>query len=222
MQRQIYRTKRSSVVAGVCAAVARYFGLDPTIVRIVWLIAAFTGGFGVAAYIVAVLIIPERNDLDYDFPGYDNYESKSDYGSEFKRNKSGKDSDFGNDSNNSFESRDRNFRNYDSAYGSSNDNTSNSTFDQAHDHTHDHTQDHTQDQTHNSSYDKTFDKNEWREPSSSTREYKKRRGYILGATLAVLGLAMLIKPFIHIPGNSIIWPVVLIAAGLIFILKGKN
>lgn len=50
----------NKVVSGVCAGIAEYFGWDPVIVRIAWLIAVFCFGTGIAAYIIAAIIMPER------------------------------------------------------------------------------------------------------------------------------------------------------------------
>lgn len=53
-------TKSSNkVLAGVCGGFAEYFGIDPTIVRILWVIFCCGGGSGIAAYIIAALIMPE-------------------------------------------------------------------------------------------------------------------------------------------------------------------
>jgi len=45
---------------GVCGGVAEYFDVDPTIVRIVWVILAFFWGAGIAIYIIAGLIMPDK------------------------------------------------------------------------------------------------------------------------------------------------------------------
>lgn len=49
-------------ICGVCSGVARYFGIDATAVRLVWAILSFSG-FGIAAYIVAALIMPSDSDV---------------------------------------------------------------------------------------------------------------------------------------------------------------
>ncbi len=50
---------RDKVLSGVCGGFAEYFGIDPTIVRILWVIFCCGGGSGVLAYIIAALIMPE-------------------------------------------------------------------------------------------------------------------------------------------------------------------
>jgi phage shock protein PspC (stress-responsive transcriptional regulator) len=47
------------MLAGVCAAFAGYFGLDVTLVRVIWaIVSVVTGGAGVLAYLVAWAVIP--------------------------------------------------------------------------------------------------------------------------------------------------------------------
>lgn len=53
-------TKSSNrMLCGVCAGLAEYFGIDPTVVRLLWVILTFCGGSGIIAYIIAAIIIPE-------------------------------------------------------------------------------------------------------------------------------------------------------------------
>lgn len=48
-------------IAGVCAAFARSFDLDVTLVRIIWACCVVIGGFGILAYIICWLVIPNDN-----------------------------------------------------------------------------------------------------------------------------------------------------------------
>ena len=50
--------KRNKKIAGVCAGFARYFDVDVTLVRVIWLAVALTTGFGFVAYLAAWLIMP--------------------------------------------------------------------------------------------------------------------------------------------------------------------
>jgi phage shock protein C len=55
----LVRPRNDRMLAGVCAAVADYFGLDVTLVRVIWaVVSVITGGAGVLAYLVAWVIIP--------------------------------------------------------------------------------------------------------------------------------------------------------------------
>jgi phage shock protein PspC (stress-responsive transcriptional regulator) len=57
--RVLVRPRNGRMIAGVCAAFAEYFGLDVTLVRVIWaVVSVITGGAGVLAYLVAWVIIP--------------------------------------------------------------------------------------------------------------------------------------------------------------------
>jgi len=59
-QKKLYRSRKSRVIAGVCGGLAEYFNLDPTIIRLGWVIISLAYGFGVLAYIIAWLLIPNN------------------------------------------------------------------------------------------------------------------------------------------------------------------
>lgn len=46
------------MIGGVCNGIADYFEIDPTIVRLAWLIAVFAAGGGLLAYLIALIVIP--------------------------------------------------------------------------------------------------------------------------------------------------------------------
>jgi phage shock protein PspC (stress-responsive transcriptional regulator) len=51
----------NSMVAGVCAGIAKYFGWDPTIVRIIYVLASvFTAFTGVLVYAILWILIPKE------------------------------------------------------------------------------------------------------------------------------------------------------------------
>ena len=62
MQKKLYRSKSNRVIVGVCAGVAEYFNIDPTVVRVIWAITSVFAFVGVVAYIACALIIPEKPD----------------------------------------------------------------------------------------------------------------------------------------------------------------
>ena len=55
---RLVRIRSDKKIAGVCAGFARYMGVDVTLVRVVWLVIAFTAGVGFIAYIVAWIAMP--------------------------------------------------------------------------------------------------------------------------------------------------------------------
>jgi phage shock protein PspC (stress-responsive transcriptional regulator) len=59
-RKKLTRSNSDYLIAGVCGGLAEYFGIDPIIIRLVWLLIILAGGAGVVAYIVAWIIIPEE------------------------------------------------------------------------------------------------------------------------------------------------------------------
>ena len=49
----------NKMIGGVCAGIAAYLGLDPTIVRIVWVLMLFFAGFGILLYLILWIIMPK-------------------------------------------------------------------------------------------------------------------------------------------------------------------
>ena len=58
MKKRLYRSKDNSQIAGVCGGLGNYFGIDPTWVRIFFVIMAFTEGFGLFLYLILTVIVP--------------------------------------------------------------------------------------------------------------------------------------------------------------------
>lgn len=63
MDRKLYRTEEGKMIAGVCAGLAEYFAIDPTLVRLAWVLFCALGGSGVLAYIICALIIPSKSQV---------------------------------------------------------------------------------------------------------------------------------------------------------------
>ena len=49
----------NKMIGGVCAGIAEYLGLDPTIVRIVWVLLLFFAGFGILLYLILWIVMPK-------------------------------------------------------------------------------------------------------------------------------------------------------------------
>ena len=60
--KRLYRIQGGRLVAGVCAGLAAYFGVDPTLVRLGFVLLTFLGGLGVLLYLGAWVVIPEETD----------------------------------------------------------------------------------------------------------------------------------------------------------------
>jgi phage shock protein C len=60
-EKRLYRSRSDRTIAGVCAGIADYFGWDPTLVRIGWIVLTFFGGSGILIYFVLWLVVPEAS-----------------------------------------------------------------------------------------------------------------------------------------------------------------
>lgn len=57
--KKFVKSKNNKKIFGVCAGVAEQFNVDPTLVRVVWLILALCYGVGLLAYIIMAIVMPE-------------------------------------------------------------------------------------------------------------------------------------------------------------------
>ncbi|HHT92716.1 MAG TPA: PspC domain-containing protein [Clostridiaceae bacterium] len=57
--KKLYKS-REKMIAGVCGGIAEYINIDPTLVRLAWVLLFFAGCTGLLAYIVAAIIMPEK------------------------------------------------------------------------------------------------------------------------------------------------------------------
>jgi len=60
--KRLYRS-REKMVAGVCSGLADYFNIDPTIMRILFVVIAFAGGASLLAYLIMWIIVPEEKSF---------------------------------------------------------------------------------------------------------------------------------------------------------------
>ncbi len=60
MAKKLYRSRTQSMLGGVAGGLAEYFDVDVTIVRLIWVVAFFSGGVGFPAYLIAWIVIPEE------------------------------------------------------------------------------------------------------------------------------------------------------------------
>ena len=71
MSKKLYKSTTDRKLCGVCAGVANYLNIDPTVVRLLWALITFLGGAGMIAYIVCALVIPdEPYNNNYQDPYY--------------------------------------------------------------------------------------------------------------------------------------------------------
>lgn len=60
-QTRLYRTVQGRVIGGVAGGLADFFGMDPTIVRLLFILLVIFGGSGILIYVILWIILPERN-----------------------------------------------------------------------------------------------------------------------------------------------------------------
>ena len=59
--KRLYKSTVNCMLCGVCGGIGEYFGVDPTIVRLVWVLLACSGT-GLLAYIIAAVVMPQEPD----------------------------------------------------------------------------------------------------------------------------------------------------------------
>ncbi len=59
--KRLYRSRNDRVLAGVCGGIGDFFDLDPTLVRLAWVVLTLLSlGAGILAYLIAWIIVPEK------------------------------------------------------------------------------------------------------------------------------------------------------------------
>lgn len=60
MSKKLYRSKTDKKLAGVCGGLAKYLNMDPTVVRLIWVLLTVFAGVSIWIYIIAALVMPEE------------------------------------------------------------------------------------------------------------------------------------------------------------------
>ena len=63
MEKKLYKSSKNKMIDGVCAGVAEYFNIDPTLVRIGLVLFSAMGGAGVLAYIIMAIVMPRNPEV---------------------------------------------------------------------------------------------------------------------------------------------------------------
>lgn len=58
MYKKLYRSTRNKMIGGVCGGIAEYFEVDPTLIRLAFVLIVFAGGAGILAYIIMWIVVP--------------------------------------------------------------------------------------------------------------------------------------------------------------------
>ena len=61
--KRIYKIEDGKKIFGVCGGVAEYFDLDPTLIRVLWLVAVLCAGFGLLAYLICAIVFPKKSEV---------------------------------------------------------------------------------------------------------------------------------------------------------------
>ncbi|MBP3617160.1 MAG: PspC domain-containing protein [Lachnospiraceae bacterium] len=57
--KKLTKSRNDRKLCGVCGGLAEYLNLDPTIIRLIWVLLVLAAGTGILAYLIAALIMPE-------------------------------------------------------------------------------------------------------------------------------------------------------------------
>jgi phage shock protein C len=56
--KKLYRSRSDRKIAGVCGGIAKYLEVDPTLVRLLWILFILVAGAGILGYLIAWIIVP--------------------------------------------------------------------------------------------------------------------------------------------------------------------
>ena len=63
-KKRLYRVEgESAKLLGVCGGLAEYFDIDPTIIRVIWLVSSIVYGVGIVAYFAFALCMPRKSEI---------------------------------------------------------------------------------------------------------------------------------------------------------------
>ncbi|OFW58852.1 MAG: PspC domain-containing protein [Actinobacteria bacterium RBG_16_64_13] len=58
MEKRLQRSRTEKMIGGVCGGLAEYFGVDPTVVRVLWVLITLLGGAGLLLYAILWIVMP--------------------------------------------------------------------------------------------------------------------------------------------------------------------
>ncbi len=61
MERRLYRSRKNRIVAGVAGGLGEYFDIDPVFVRVIFVLATLAGAWGLLAYIILWIVVPNES-----------------------------------------------------------------------------------------------------------------------------------------------------------------
>jgi len=66
MKKRLYKIEKDKKLAGVCGGIAEYLNMDPTVIRLLWILLTAFWGSGILAYIIAAFIMPTKSEVEND------------------------------------------------------------------------------------------------------------------------------------------------------------
>jgi phage shock protein C len=58
--RRLYRDRRDRMIGGVCGGLGKYFSIDPTVLRILFVLGVLLAGHGLLIYLILLVLVPEE------------------------------------------------------------------------------------------------------------------------------------------------------------------
>ncbi len=56
--KRLYRSRDERVIWGICGGLGKYFGVDPVLIRVIWVVTVFIAGWSILAYLILRLVVP--------------------------------------------------------------------------------------------------------------------------------------------------------------------
>ena len=66
MTKKLYKSRKDAKLDGVCGGIAEYFGIDSTLVRLIWAFFAISGGSGIVIYIICAIVMPREPEVTFE------------------------------------------------------------------------------------------------------------------------------------------------------------
>ena len=63
MKKRLYKIEQGKKIDGVCGGIAEYFDIEPTLIRLAWILFTAFAGSGILAYIIAAIVMPRKSDI---------------------------------------------------------------------------------------------------------------------------------------------------------------
>jgi phage shock protein C len=60
MKKRLYRIREGKKITGICGGIAKYFNVDPKVVRLLWAVFFAAYGSGLVAYILLTIFVPKE------------------------------------------------------------------------------------------------------------------------------------------------------------------